>query len=51
MGGSALVERVWTMFDAWQMAPSQIDRELCLPSGTAHDLIMQWIGYFKANGR
>ena len=33
-------ETVWWMFKACRMSPSQIDAELRLISGTAHDIIV-----------
>lgn len=40
---NALVERVWTLFDKWQLTPEQIDRELCLSLGTAKKLLfVKW---------
>jgi hypothetical protein len=40
-GTNALVERIWTLFNSSGLSPSQIDRELCLASGTARRMI-QW---------
>jgi len=40
-GTNALVERIWTLFNSSRLSPSQIDRELCLASGTARRMI-QW---------
>ena len=32
-------KRIWDMFARGRLAPSEIDRLLDLPSGTAHDVI------------
>lgn len=43
MGGKALIERIWTLFDSWRLTPSEIDRQLCLVSGTAKRYLqMKW---------
>lgn len=45
--GKALMERVWNLFDKFQMTPSEIDREIGRPNGTAKILLRERWGRMR----
>lgn len=39
------MKRIWNLYKSFHMTFTEIDKELCLASGTAHDVVMSVLKY------